>query len=72
MFRRSCTRAGELLEEDQRWLIIATAAIGALLGSRILGLMEQVFISISPGAPSFCPGAGLPSAVYWAAGLPWA
>ena len=35
--------AGDLLEEDQRWLIIATAAIGALFGSRILGLMEQVF-----------------------------
>jgi phosphatidylglycerol:prolipoprotein diacylglycerol transferase len=34
--------AGELLEDDQRWLIIATAAIGALLGSRILGLLEQV------------------------------
>lgn len=42
MFRRSCARGGELLEDDQRWLIIATAAIGALLGSRILGLLEQV------------------------------
>jgi phosphatidylglycerol---prolipoprotein diacylglyceryl transferase len=35
--------AGEVLEDDQRWLLIATAAIGALLGSRMLGLMEQVF-----------------------------
>src|ERR1700678_1535258 len=43
MFRRSSAGAGELLEDDQRWVIIATAAIGALLGSRILGLTEQVF-----------------------------
>jgi phosphatidylglycerol---prolipoprotein diacylglyceryl transferase len=43
MFRRGCVRAGDRVEEDQRWLIIATAAIGALLGSRILGLTEQVF-----------------------------
>ncbi len=43
MFRRSCTRHGNMLEDDQRWLIIATAAIGALVGSRMLGLMEQVF-----------------------------
>jgi phosphatidylglycerol---prolipoprotein diacylglyceryl transferase len=42
MFRRSCARGDDLLEDDQRWLIIATAAIGALLGSRILGLLEQV------------------------------
>src|ERR1700722_18368460 len=43
MFRRNCTRSGNMIEEDQRWLIIATAAIGALVGSRMLGLMEQVF-----------------------------
>src|SRR3984957_10974256 len=43
MFRRNCTRSGNMIEEDQRWLIIATAAIGALIGSRMLGLMEQVF-----------------------------
>ena len=33
MFRRSCTRHGNMLEDDQRWLIIATAAIGALLAA---------------------------------------
>ncbi len=43
MFRRGCAHAGDLIEEDQRWLIVATAAIGALLGSRFLGLMEQTF-----------------------------
>jgi phosphatidylglycerol---prolipoprotein diacylglyceryl transferase len=43
MFRRNCARDGNMIEEDQRWLIIATAAIGALVGSRMLGLTEQVF-----------------------------
>jgi phosphatidylglycerol---prolipoprotein diacylglyceryl transferase len=41
-FVKQSRGAGELIEDDQRWLIIATAAIGALLGSRILGLLEQV------------------------------
>jgi phosphatidylglycerol:prolipoprotein diacylglycerol transferase len=43
VYRRGRAHAGDMLEDDQLWLIIATAAIGALLGSRILGLMEQVF-----------------------------
>lgn len=40
-YRRSRTSAGDILEDDQRWLIVASAAIGALFGSRILGLLEQ-------------------------------
>ena len=32
---------GDVLEEEQRWVVITTAAIGALLGSRVLGLLEQ-------------------------------
>jgi phosphatidylglycerol:prolipoprotein diacylglycerol transferase len=42
VYRRSRQRSGDLLPDDQRWLIIASAAIGALLGSRILGVLEQV------------------------------
>jgi len=34
-------RAGDPVPDDRRWLIIAAAAVGALLGSRILGLLEQ-------------------------------
>ncbi|HEU5339629.1 prolipoprotein diacylglyceryl transferase [Edaphobacter sp.] len=41
-YRRARTRSGDLLAEDERWVIIATAAIGALVGSRILGVLEQV------------------------------
>jgi len=41
LYRRSRSRSGDILDDDQRWLVIAAAAIGALLGSRILGLLEQ-------------------------------
>jgi phosphatidylglycerol:prolipoprotein diacylglycerol transferase len=34
-------REGDLLSDERRWLIIATTAVGALLGSRVLGLLEQ-------------------------------
>jgi prolipoprotein diacylglyceryltransferase len=40
-YRRARERSGDFLSDDQRWLIIAAAAIGALLGSRILGVLEQ-------------------------------
>ena len=51
MFRRSCVRAGELLEDDQRWLIIATAAIGALLGTiAIILMVEMHSLLIGEGA----------------------
>jgi phosphatidylglycerol---prolipoprotein diacylglyceryl transferase len=35
------TRQGDALTDERRWLIIATTAVGALIGSRILGLLEQ-------------------------------
>jgi phosphatidylglycerol---prolipoprotein diacylglyceryl transferase len=41
LYRRTRIRSGDILEDDQRWVVIAAAAIGALLGSRILGLLEQ-------------------------------
>jgi phosphatidylglycerol:prolipoprotein diacylglycerol transferase len=34
-------RNGDALNEERRWLIIAATAMGALAGSRILGLLEQ-------------------------------
>jgi phosphatidylglycerol:prolipoprotein diacylglycerol transferase len=42
VYRRNRIHAGDIVEDDQRWPILASAAIGALLGSRILGLLEQV------------------------------
>jgi phosphatidylglycerol:prolipoprotein diacylglycerol transferase len=34
-------RAGDALSDERRWLVIAATALGALAGSRILGLLEQ-------------------------------
>ena len=34
-------RQGDALTDERRWLVIATIAVGALAGSRILGLLEQ-------------------------------
>jgi hypothetical protein len=30
-----------MLAEPQRWTVLAAAAVGALIGSRLLGLAEQ-------------------------------
>ena len=40
-YRRARRTTGDVLDEQQRWTVIAAAAVGALLGSRILGLLEQ-------------------------------
>jgi prolipoprotein diacylglyceryltransferase len=41
LYRRERRRQGDALTEDKRWVVIAAAAIGALIGSRGLGLLEQ-------------------------------
>ena len=41
LYRRERRRQGDALTEDKRWVVIAAAAIGALVGSRALGLLEQ-------------------------------
>jgi prolipoprotein diacylglyceryltransferase len=41
VFRRLCDREGDVVAEPQRWTVLAAAAVGALLGSRLLGLAEQ-------------------------------
>jgi phosphatidylglycerol---prolipoprotein diacylglyceryl transferase len=45
VYRRARRQSGDFLPDEQRWLIIAAAAIGAMLGSRILGLLEQIPVS---------------------------
>ena len=40
-YKRQRRRQGDLLQEEQRWGVIAAAAVGALLGSRLLGVLEQ-------------------------------
>lgn len=41
VFRDAKARAGDILNEPQRWTMIAAAAVGALIGSRLLGLGEH-------------------------------
>lgn len=41
VFRRGRALRGDVIDEPQRWTVIASAAVGALAGSRLLGLAEQ-------------------------------
>ncbi len=41
VFRFNRDRQGDIVAEPQRWTVMAAAAVGALLGSRVLGLAEQ-------------------------------
>jgi phosphatidylglycerol:prolipoprotein diacylglycerol transferase len=41
VFRGLRARRGDVVDERQRWTVIAAAAVGALLGSRLLGVAEQ-------------------------------
>jgi len=41
VYRRARARAGDRLNDHKRWVVIAAAAVGALIGSRVLGLLEE-------------------------------
>jgi prolipoprotein diacylglyceryltransferase len=41
VYKRARQRSGDFLSDERRWLILAATALGALAGSRILGLLEQ-------------------------------
>lgn len=41
VYRRAKAAQGDVIDDQQRWQVIAAAAIGALVGSRALGLLEQ-------------------------------
>lgn len=41
VYRRMREHSGDALSDERRWVVIAAAAIGALIGSRVLGLLEQ-------------------------------
>jgi len=41
VFRGAKSRRGDIVTEPQRWTVLASAAVGALLGSRLLGMAEQ-------------------------------
>jgi prolipoprotein diacylglyceryltransferase len=52
------SRAGDVIEEQQRWSVIAAAMLGALVGSRALGLLEQAPRMHITLAQAFLPGGG--------------
>jgi prolipoprotein diacylglyceryltransferase len=41
VYRWMRARQGDIVAEPQRWTVLAAAAVGALAGSRLLGLAEQ-------------------------------
>ena len=41
VYRWMRARQGDIVAEPQRWPVLAAAAVGALVGSRLLGLSEQ-------------------------------
>jgi phosphatidylglycerol:prolipoprotein diacylglycerol transferase len=41
LYQRTRGRPAAVLDDDQHWLILAAGSIGSLLGSRVLGLLEQ-------------------------------
>jgi prolipoprotein diacylglyceryltransferase len=41
VYRGMRARQGDVIAEPQRWTVLAAAAVGALAGSRLLGLAEQ-------------------------------
>jgi phosphatidylglycerol---prolipoprotein diacylglyceryl transferase len=45
VYRHARRRSGDFLPDESRWLMIAAASIGALLGSRLLGLIEEIPIT---------------------------
>lgn len=58
LYTRDRARRRDTLNDEQRWSVIAAAAIGALVGSRALGVLEQaprVHITL---AMTLLPGGG--------------
>ncbi len=41
IYRRARRQHGDVIGEERRWSVIAAAAVGALVGSRVLGVLEQ-------------------------------
>ncbi len=57
-YRRARAAAGDVIGEEQRWSVIAASVVGALVGSRVLGLWKQsphTWITISQ---LITPGSG--------------
>jgi phosphatidylglycerol---prolipoprotein diacylglyceryl transferase len=58
MYQRQRRVAGDVIDDQQRLSVIAAAAVGALLGSRALGLLEQTPRVHITWMQAFLPGGG--------------
>jgi len=58
LYKRDRAHGGDVLGEEQRWSVIAAAAVGALVGSRVLGLLEQAPRVHITFAMALLPGGG--------------
>jgi len=41
-YRRERAKQGDFLNDERRWFVIASAAVGGLIGSRLLGVLEEL------------------------------
>ncbi len=57
-YKAARRHAGDVLQERQRWSVIAAAMVGALAGSRVLGVLEQTPRLPITLAQWFTPGGG--------------
>ncbi len=57
-YKRSRRRDGDVLPEQQRWSVLAAAILGALVGCRVLGLLEQAPRMQITWLQAFLPGGG--------------
>jgi phosphatidylglycerol:prolipoprotein diacylglycerol transferase len=57
-YKAARRHAGDVLQERQRWSVIAAAMVGALIGSRVLGVLEQAPRAPIALAQWFTPGGG--------------
>ena len=57
-YKAARRHAGDVLEERQRWSVIAAAMVGALIGSRVLGVLEQAPRAPIALAQFITPGGG--------------
>lgn len=58
VYARAKANRGDVIGEEQRWQVIAAAAVGALVGSRVLGLLEQAPRIDLTWQQVFLPGGG--------------
>jgi prolipoprotein diacylglyceryltransferase len=56
VYKRARAAQGDVLPDDRRWLVIAAAAVGALLGSRGLAWLEEAPAMSLPWQLFFTPG----------------